>query len=266
MRFRIRHTRLITMGAFLLLVTSGFFLTHCKKFEVSRKIIVKTEGVSEITISSCKVAGSILDQGSTGASQHGFCWSLTPNPAEAIDCNTMGPMNTKGAFSTIVEDLAPGTAYYFWAYAEDSEERSYGEAMNFTTLTAAIPTVETGGVRNITSTTAECEYNIVNDGGSPVTERGLCWGTEASPSVDGSHKGFGSSTGEYTGTMDGLTPDTDYYVRAYAINSVGVAYGNQVTFATQAEGTIPTVHTDAVENIQATSALIKGSISSDGGD
>ncbi len=227
-----RYKQLTNLGAMLLMVLCGLFLTHCKKFEVSQEIIVKTEGVSEITVNSCRAAGSLLDAGPSGASQHGFCWSLTPNPAEAVDCNSMGRADQKGSFNTLIENLEPSTAYYVWAYAEDDENRKYGEPEEFTTLTPQLPVVETGGVINVTAFSAQCQYNVASDGGSPIMERGLCWGTTQDPTIDDSHTTEGQGTGTYTGTMNGLAPDTDYYVRAFAINIAGTAYGGGRTFRT----------------------------------
>ncbi len=66
----------------------GVFMTHCKKFEVIQQVIVKSEGISEITLNSCRASGTLVDIGSTGVTQHGFCWSLTKNPAEATDCKS----------------------------------------------------------------------------------------------------------------------------------------------------------------------------------
>ena len=265
MKIRTRKISMITLTAIMFLALYGILLTHCKKFEVSQEVIVKTEGVSEITLNSCRAAGMLIDVGSTGVSQHGFCWSLTPNPAQAIDCNPLGGKNEKGGFSNIIEGFSPGTEYHIWAFAENEDERKYGQAITFTTLSVDLPEVETGGIFYITPTAADCEYNILSDGGSPVTERGLCWGTEPSPNVDGAHSTDGpAGIGTYWGTMNDLTPETDYYVRAFAINIAGIAYGNERTFATQPAADLPTVHTNPVEEKTSTTALVSGFISNDG--
>ncbi|MFH0758569.1 MAG: FISUMP domain-containing protein [Bacteroidota bacterium] len=232
MIFPAPHKQLTTLGAILVLAMCGLFLSHCKKFEVSQVIIVKTEGVSEITLNSCRAAGTLLDVGSSGVTMHGFCWSLTPNPAEAINCSNQGRTDQKGSFSTLIEDLNPATTYYIWAYAEDDDNRKYGDPEEFTTLAPRLPEVETGGVINVTASSAQCGYTVVSDGGSPIMERGLCWGTTQDPTIDGSHTTEGQGTGTYTGTMTGLAPETDYYVRAFAINIAGIAYGDGRIFRT----------------------------------
>lgn len=100
-------------------------------------------------------------------------------------------------------------------------------------IPVTLPTVTTGTVSNITETTATCSGNVTADGGAAVTERGVCWGTSSNPTVDGTHTATGTGTGEYTVNITGLTAGTAYYVRAYATNSVGTAYGEEVTFTTQ---------------------------------
>jgi uncharacterized protein (TIGR02145 family) len=71
---------------------------------------------------------------------------------------------------------------------------------------------------------------VTADGGAPVTERGVCWSTSANPSVTGQHSSDGSGLGEFTSNVAGLTVNTTYYVRAYATNSAGTAYGETLSF------------------------------------
>ena len=94
------------------------------------------------------------------------------------------------------------------------------------------PTVTTGSVSLITTTTASCEGYVTSDGGSDITERGVCYGTEANPTVAGSKATAGSGTGVFTCSLTGLADGTAYYVRAYATNGVDTAYGDAVTFTT----------------------------------
>ncbi len=93
-------------------------------------------------------------------------------------------------------------------------------------------TVTTAVVSNITSTSATCGGNVTSDGGANVTARGVCWSTHHNPTISDSHTDDGSGTGSFTSGMTGLFPNTTYYVRAYAVNSVGTRYGNEVSFTT----------------------------------
>lgn len=94
------------------------------------------------------------------------------------------------------------------------------------------PTVITGEVTDITQTTAKGNGEVTADGGSAVTERGLCWSTSHTPTIIGNHATSGSGTGTFSVDLDNLTANTKYYVRAYATNSEGTAYGNEVDFTT----------------------------------
>ncbi|MCQ2272204.1 MAG: hypothetical protein MJZ72_05395 [Bacteroidales bacterium] len=98
------------------------------------------------------------------------------------------------------------------------------------------PTVITNNVANITTTTASCGGNVTSDGGSSVTARGVCWSTSHNPTISDSHTSNGTGTGSFTSNLTGLSPNTTYYVRAYATNGAGTAYGNEVSFTTLQNG------------------------------
>ncbi|MBN2050387.1 MAG: fibronectin type III domain-containing protein, partial [Spirochaetales bacterium] len=92
----------------------------------------------------------------------------------------------------------------------------------------------TAEVTNVEMTTATGGGNITDDGGIPITERGICWGETINPTVDGSHiKDSGEGTGSYSALMTGLSAGTFYYVRAYATNGAVTVYGPQVSFTTK---------------------------------
>jgi uncharacterized protein (TIGR02145 family) len=94
------------------------------------------------------------------------------------------------------------------------------------------PTVSTTIVSGTNATSATTGGDVTQDGGAPVTARGVAYGTSSSPSTSGSITNDGTGMGVFTSTLTGLNPSTTYYVRAYATNSVGTAYGNEVTFTT----------------------------------
>ncbi|MDD4386080.1 MAG: FISUMP domain-containing protein [Bacteroidales bacterium] len=116
----------------------------------------------------------------------------------------------------------------------NSYYRSYGASVrclkNLDSPSA--PELTTNTVIDITATTATSGGNVTADGGSPVTSRGICWSTSANPTTANSSVASGSGTGSFTASMTGLSSSTTYYVRAYATNSVGTTYGNQVSFTT----------------------------------
>jgi len=95
-----------------------------------------------------------------------------------------------------------------------------------------LPAVSTAAVSIITPVAAYSGGNINSDGGSPVTERGICWSTIKDPTPAGNKISAGSGTGNFNCYATNLDPNTTYYIRAYAINSTGTAYGEQYTFST----------------------------------
>ncbi|MFM8977787.1 MAG: cohesin domain-containing protein, partial [Bacteroidota bacterium] len=109
---------------------------------------------------------------------------------------------------------------------------------NVSTLNVSVPivlaTVSTNAVSLVTSTGATTGGNVTSDGGAAITARGVAYGTSQSPTISGTTTSNGTGTGSFSSTLTGLTSSTVYYVRAYATNSVGTAYGSQVSFTTSA--------------------------------
>lgn len=95
-----------------------------------------------------------------------------------------------------------------------------------------LPTINTLAISNVSSTGASSGGTIINDGGVSVTSRGVCWSTTTSPTTANSKTTDGSGTGIYASDLTGLTSSTIYYVRSYATNSAGTAYGNEFSFTT----------------------------------
>ena len=103
-----------------------------------------------------------------------------------------------------------------------------------------VPCVTTDTSSNILSTSATCGGFVSGSGGSSVTARGVCWSTSHNPTVNDSHTSEGSGTGRFSSNISGLATGTTYYVRAYATNSVGTAYGEERSFTTETSSVAPT--------------------------
>ena len=98
---------------------------------------------------------------------------------------------------------------------------------------ATSPVVTTGTTTTITQTTATCSGNVTSDGGSAITERGVCYDVNANPQTTNTHVTATGTTGAYTCNLMGLVANTTYHVRAYAVNSIGTTYGVDSSFKTQ---------------------------------
>lgn len=99
--------------------------------------------------------------------------------------------------------------------------------------------ITTSAVTAITSTTATGGGNVISDGGSTITARGICWSTSTDPTISGNHTTEPGTTGPFTSNMTGLAPSTTYHVRAYATNGIGTGYGSDVAFSTLCEPFAP---------------------------
>ncbi|HOY32469.1 MAG TPA: FISUMP domain-containing protein [Bacteroidales bacterium] len=102
---------------------------------------------------------------------------------------------------------------------------------NSTKIQVPVLTTDTAG--NITHTSVRCGGKITSDGGATVTTRGVCWSANPSPTTANATTSDGAGAGSFASTVTGLTSNTTYYLRAYATNSAGTAYGNEITFTTK---------------------------------
>ncbi|MFD2145626.1 serine hydrolase domain-containing protein [Mucilaginibacter antarcticus] len=131
---------------------------------------------------------------------------------------------------------------------------------------ATLASVSTDAATVITANTAGVSGAVTNQGSASVTERGICYGLNAAPNTSGSKISSGTGAGSFSSSLSGLTANTLYHARAYAINSAGTAYGNEVTFTTTAAttGTIPTLTTSAATSVTLTGATVGGSVTAEG--
>ena len=110
-----------------------------------------------------------------------------------------------------------------------------------TNTTVTLPIVTTTATSNFRDSFASSGGNVLSDGGATVSARGVCWSTSHNPTISDNHTTNGISTGSFTSSITGLMASTTYYVRAYATNSVGTAYGNEDTITTIPTGSLPGV-------------------------
>ncbi|MHA1483600.1 MAG: hypothetical protein ACTSQA_09255, partial [Candidatus Heimdallarchaeaceae archaeon] len=159
------------------------------------------------------------------------------------------------------------TAYRYYAFKIADNYGTFAMGIRRIELQTedTIPTVATQEVTDIASNSATGNGNITDTGGLNLTKRGICWNTTGNPTVaDNKSEETGSfGTGAFTRPITGLDPNVQYFVKAYAYNEAGYAYGDQVDFTT--DKTTPTVTIQAVSNIEATTAIGNGNITDAGG-
>jgi hypothetical protein len=220
-----------------------------------------TTPASSITGISAISGGNITSDGGSAVIMRGVCWGITSGPTIANSKTVDG--SGIGIFTSSLTGLLPATTYYVRAYSINSNVVSYGNEISFITL-ANLPTLAaTFAASAITGTTAHSGGNVTSDGGSAIIERGICYATTSNPTtanlkVIDPAPGVGS----FGSNLSGLTAGTTYYVRAYAINSVGTAYGSQISFTTLQIP--PTIITTAAINILSFSATSGGTYTLNG--
>jgi len=197
---------------------------------------VSTTPATHITSATAESGGNVTSDGGAAVSARGVCWSMSANPTTAGSHTTDGAGT--GVFTSNIAGLTPGVTYHVRAYAINANGTAYGRDLAFTEGSVA-PTVSTAGITDITSTAAQSGGNVTSDGGATVAARGVCWGLNPNPTLADSHTVDGDGTGEFSSSIAGLTPGETYYVRAYATNSAGTGYGEDIDFTTS--GPAPTI-------------------------
>ena len=193
---------------------------------------ITTSPATFISTTFAMSGGNISADGGANVTARGVCWDTTSNPTTANSTTSNG--TGTGSFTSSVTGLTLGKKYYLRAYAINSAGTAYGNTDSITTLLAlTIPTLTTANAGNILTATATVVGNVTAWGGDTVKARGVCWNTTGSPTTVNSKTDNGTGIGSFTGTLTSLTPNTLYHVRAFATNSIGTGYGNEVTFTTQ---------------------------------
>ena len=208
------------------------FANSCEKDEPKSAPLINTTAVTEITKTSAISGGNVTNDGGTGVTSRGICWSKNKMPT-INDSKTTNGTGT-GSFSGNITGLTSNTTYYVRAFATNSVGTSYGNEVTFKTLEdTKAPTITTAKATDITQTTAVSGGDITDDGGAEITARGVCWSKKENPTVSDSKTSDGKGKGSFTSNITKLEANTKYYVRAYATNSVGTSYGENVVFTTE---------------------------------
>jgi hypothetical protein len=209
---------------------------------VLRLTINPLTGVDEYFI--CDDSYTWIDGVTYIASNH----SATYTQQTADGCDSVTTLHlTVGHSSTWDTTVVTHTSFDWYEYTNLTQSGDYTRmltnangcdsvvTLHLTVITP--PTVTTNTVSDITASSAFCGGNVTADGGAEVTERGVCWSTSQNPTIADNHIAIGVGTGAFTVNITGLAVDITYHVRAYATNSKGTAYGEEMTFTTTATPT-----------------------------
>ena len=177
-----------------------------------------------------------------------------------------------GSFSIKVRSSHINSAYYMLIGNEHTEQKKvllqgFGNTTYDNGIIrikgATTPIVRTLPVNNVTANSVVCSGEVLELGGYDVYQRGFCYSTQPLPSLQDTHTSNGKGLGIFSCTLSDLTNNTKYYVRAYAVNEIGVSYGEETSFVT-IEG-LPAVQTIDITEITCYSIQCGGNVTDEGG-
>jgi len=226
--------------------------------------LAATTAASSIASTTATSGGNISTDGGSAVSARGIVWGTTSNPTTALTTKTTDGTGT-GTFTSSLTGLTAATLYYVRSYATNAIGTVYGAEISFTTLAVA-PTLSTTAASSIAKYAATGGGTITSNGGSVITVSGICWSTNATPTISNSKTTDGTTSGTFSGSITGLTAGTTYYVRAYATNAIGTSYGAAQSFTTLSSTSVnPTLAaTTTATSITATTAVLGGNVTDEG--
>lgn len=229
-----------------------------------------TNVISSIENTSAVSGGVITFDGNATIVEKGVCYSTTPSPTYSNSKTNEGAGSN--SFTSILTGLSENTLYYVRAYARNARYSNgvytyvtgYGNERSFTTTTSySVPTLTTETITAITYNSAFSGGNVSSVGSTPIIDRGVCYATHQNPTLSDYSVSSGSGQlGGYSSFLSGLSANTTYYVRAYATNSNGTGYGNQLSFTTVNNCVLPSFSSASCVNPTSYSIDVNATINS----
>lgn len=256
---------------------NGYAYSTTKEFTTKQTYKPTVEAVSFNAVSetSAEATAMVSSDGGSAILEQGFCYSTTI-PTPTIDNHLAKGTLSGTTLTATLTGLSKGVTYHVRAYARNKNGISYSATRDLTTIENTIPTVTAVHAKEINDDNVTLQATIASDGGLPITEKGFIYSREnASPTLDDDPNSIkilksDDPTNVFTANtakIEKLPYTTFYYVRAYAKNSMGVAYSSPSNFTTIASY-VPSLNTPQITNestITAHEAVVSGSIANNGG-
>jgi hypothetical protein len=241
----------------LLAITSS-----CKK----KQVRVITNSPTSVMSTNAISGGEVLDDGGQNILAYGVCWGTSSGPVLGTDNFTVDGSGVN-AFTSKITKLKHKTTYYVRAYVKYSGGITYGNEYAFYTppmISSTVPIVFSYAVSNVDTTNHILKLNaeIIHKGGSDVIEKGFVWNNKGGPSVS-DFKIISNSQSDIFSAEFNFDMSTQYYLKAYAINSFGVSYGDEIKV--KIEKVKPKVVTQEIIEIDSNYAICTSNVTYSGG-
>jgi len=244
-------------------VIIGFIFFSCLKEPYRAPIYVNTKEANEIKATSVKLHADVQSHDVGEIMDRGFYWTANDSAAAVLKNKiSLGPGS--GEFNYMLKNLQAKKAYSFFSYAISDGNNGQGNVKAFSTLEFRMATLSTDSVKNIGITNALMGGEITYDGGKVVTDRGIYFSLNKAPSIKDLKISVGNGEGKFAIVASQLKENTLYYVRSFAVNSIGIAYGNERNFTTLDYRLIK-LKTNPASDIGMFLATLHGEIFDDGG-
>jgi len=221
--------------------------------------VLNVTSVSDVDMTSAVLSGEVISSGVPAYTQRGFTCSLISKDDDAEEL--YAELNDNASFTYLVSNLLPGKQYYVRAFAINEAGKVWSSnEVSFTTI-SSVTSVQTLQVTDIDVVNGKATFNgaILEAGIPAYSEKGFCYGTSADPTVSNTKVIVsGTDAGEYSHICSGLSANSAYYVRAYAVQYDKIIYGTTVPFSTNTSATVVT--TSGATNITSSSATLNGVI------
>ncbi|MFN8211151.1 MAG: fibrobacter succinogenes major paralogous domain-containing protein [Bacteroidales bacterium] len=236
-------------------------LTCCERPERIPKITTINVRSSDISYRTVTLRGLITDMGTYPVDDYGLMVSRNSSFLNPTVIQKEASASTD-TFNVGFADLLKNTPYYFRAYLTSNSKTIYGETRQFTTLDTGIPQLATTEASDVTLSTAKSGGTIISDGGETITRKGLCISKSAGSDITNALDTTVNLTqgNSWTDEISGLEQGTKYYVKSYAVNLLGTAYGNELEFTTRFP--LNAVSGDAT-SVDTVSAVLNGTVTPD---
>lgn len=221
--------------------------------------VLNVTSVSDVDMTSAVLSGEVISSGVPAYTQRGFTCSLISKDDDAEEL--YAELNDNASFTYLVSNLLPSKQYYVRAFAINEAGKVWSSnEVSFTTI-SSVTSVQTLQVTDIDVVNGKATFNgaILEAGIPAYSEKGFCYGTSADPTVSNTKVIVsGTDAGEYSHICSGLSANSAYYVRAYAVQYDKIIYGTTVPFSTNTSATVVT--TSGATNITSSSATLNGVI------